>query len=479
MPRIFNSDSVNSDTVTIGPNSQSLVVQSDGKVGINTSTPNTNLTIAHEDSYSFPHPGVNSLGAINLRTTTNNRQTAITLTSAGTNNAQAGIYFHQDNSNGTRMHFAATDSYATGPQMRMTINNDGNVGIGEVSPLKIAGYGRALNIVDPAGGTLILEDSDTTTNYKIKWFSAVDGVLNYGRANDDGSNPVTQLTMDHAGNLSLKVGKSYMRLAYSSSSDQYSSTLGWNWINLGNNGFNDIIAGKTAAGGTLRFIVNNTADVVAHNGTNGSVAMQLAINQTTGLPEATLPGTSTISFGQTQRQMINLWSTSYGIGVQSNTTYFRSGGRFSWYRGGAHSNDENSPGTGGTKLMTLTGTGLGIAREPFYALDVEGDIYSRGFYRGTLQRGSYGSLSIKGENGGWAGIDFTDRNVTLMMRSDYQGAYINNNTWLWYFLNGVLTVGTVPWGNLSGIPSNARGNRTVSTGGPSSGSDGDIHYQIT
>lgn len=478
MPRIFNSDSVNSDTVTIGPNSQSLVVQSDGKVGINTSTPNTNLTVAHEASYSFPSPGVNSLGAINLKTTTTNRQTAITLTGAGTDQAQAGIYFHQDNSAGTRIHFGATDSYATGPQIRMTINNDGNIGIGEILPLKIAGYGRALNIVDPAGGTLILEDSNTTTNYRIKWFSAVDGVLYYGRANDDGSSPVTQLTMDHTGNLSLKVGGTHIRVAYTSSNNQYSSTLGWNWINLGNNGVNDIIAGKTAAGGSLRFIVNNTADVVASNEANGSVAMQLAINQSTALPEVTLPGSSSIAFGQTVRQMINLYSTSYGIGVQSGTTYFRSGGRFSWHRGGAHSDSEDNPG-GGTRLMTLTGTGLGIGREPSYALDAEGDIYSRGAYRGTIQRGSYGSVSIKGNLNGWAGIDFTDWNVTLMMRSDYQGAYINNNTWQWYFFNGVLTVGTVPWGNLSGIPSNARGNRTISTGGPSGGSDGDIHYQIT
>lgn len=479
MPRIFNSDSVNSDTVTIGPNSESLVVQSDGKVGVNTATPNTNFTVAHEASYSFPSPGVNSLGAINLKTATTNRQTAITLTSAGTDQAQAGIYFHQDNSAGTRIHFASTNAYINGPQVRMTINNDGNIGIGEIAPIKIAGYGRALNIVDSAGGSLILEDSDTTANYKIKWFSSVDGELKYGRSNDDGSSPVTQLTIDHAGNLSLRVGGRYMRFAYSSANNDYSSTLGWNWINLGNNGFNDIIAGKTTVGGALRFIVNNTEDVIANNGSNGSVAMQLAINQTTTLPEVTLPSSSTISFGQTTRQMINLWSTSFGIGVQSGTTYFRSNTRFSWFRGGAHSNSEDNPGTGGLRLMTLTGTGLGIGRDASHALDVEGDIYSRGYYRGTLQRGSYGSLSIASQNNGWAGIDFTDWNVTLMMRSDYQGAYINNNTWLWYFLNGVLTVGTVPWARLSDIPSNARGARTISTGGPSGGSDGDIHYQIT
>lgn len=63
--------------------------------------------------------------------------------------------------------------------------------------------------------------------------------------------------------------------------------------------------------------------------------------------------TGNLSFGSATRQMINLWSTSYGIGVQSSTTYFRSDGRFSWFRGGVHSDSQNNAGTGGTVAMTL------------------------------------------------------------------------------------------------------------------------------
>ena len=63
-------------------------------------------------------------------------------------------------------------------------------------------------------------------------------------------------------------------------------------------------------------------------------------------------GTS-LSFGSTTRQMLNLWSTSYGIGVQGNTLYCRSASRFSWHRGGSHSDTENAPGSGGTVAMTL------------------------------------------------------------------------------------------------------------------------------
>jgi hypothetical protein len=53
--------------------------------------------------------------------------------------------------------------------------------------------------------------------------------------------------------------------------ETYKSSMGWNHLQLGNNGGNYIIGGRTAAGGGLTFVVNNTADykygVTAHNGT--------------------------------------------------------------------------------------------------------------------------------------------------------------------------------------------------------------------
>jgi hypothetical protein len=70
--------------------------------------------------------------------------------------------------------------------------------------------------------------------------------------------------------------------------------------------------------------------------------------------------TPAISFGTTGRQMINLYANTYGIGVQTSTMYFRSNSRFSWFDGGTHSDSQNSPGTGGTVLMTLTSGGLTV-----------------------------------------------------------------------------------------------------------------------
>jgi Chaperone of endosialidase len=65
----------------------------------------------------------------------------------------------------------------------------------------------------------------------------------------------------------------------------------------------------------------------------------------------------TLFFGSRVTQHINLWTTEYGLGVQSGTTYFRTGGDFSWFRGGSHNDAQGNPGAGGTRLMTLNGAG--------------------------------------------------------------------------------------------------------------------------
>ncbi|HTY88054.1 MAG TPA: tail fiber domain-containing protein [Candidatus Acidoferrum sp.] len=72
-----------------------------------------------------------------------------------------------------------------------------------------------------------------------------------------------------------------------------------------------------------------------------------------------------VDFGTQPRQMLNLWQTQYGIGVQSYTTYFRTDNAganngFSWFSGGVHSDNQNDPG-GGAELMRLTlGSGLTV-----------------------------------------------------------------------------------------------------------------------
>jgi hypothetical protein len=71
--------------------------------------------------------------------------------------------------------------------------------------------------------------------------------------------------------------------------------------------------------------------------------------------------TGVLDFGSQTRQMIDLWTTNdgrkqYGIGVQANTTYFRSGSDFCWFRDGVHSDAQSDPG-GGALQMKLGADG--------------------------------------------------------------------------------------------------------------------------
>ena len=82
---------------------------------------------------------------------------------------------------------------------------------------------------------------------------------------------------------------------------------------------------------------------------------QFLIRATGGV--ALSDNTPSLSFGGAIRQMLNLWGTSYGIGVQDWTFYQRTGWGFAWYRDGAHTNSQNNPGPGGALLMRLDQTG--------------------------------------------------------------------------------------------------------------------------
>lgn len=64
-----------------------------------------------------------------------------------------------------------------------------------------------------------------------------------------------------------------------------------------------------------------------------------------------------------------------------------------------------------------------------------------------INRGGFGSISISGALAGYAGIDFTDKAVTLMIDpAGATGFYKNDSTWIWYVgPTGTLVVGDVPW----------------------------------
>jgi hypothetical protein len=57
-------------------------------------------------------------------------------------------------------------------------------------------------------------------------------------------------------------------------------------------------------------------------------------------------------FGSQTRQMLNMFGTGFGIGVQTADLYYRSGAGFAWHVGGVHSDATYDSG-GGTTVATL------------------------------------------------------------------------------------------------------------------------------
>lgn len=92
------------------------------------------------------------------------------------------------------------------------------------------------------------------------------------------------------------------------------------------------------------FTGGSHSDTALDPGTGGSLLLELDEQ-------------GAFQFGTTTHQMLNLWSTNYGIGVQNWTLYSRSSGDFCWFRGGSHDDVRSSPG-GGVLAMKLDSTGL-------------------------------------------------------------------------------------------------------------------------
>ena len=91
-------------------------------------------------------------------------------------------------------------------------------------------------------------------------------------------------------------------------------------------------------------------NVTGRTALNGglTVAGSTALNGGLSIPQA-----AKVSFGAQVRQMINLWNESYGIGVQNDTLYFRTGKNYAWYGGGTHDDGALSAGAGGTVQLVI------------------------------------------------------------------------------------------------------------------------------
>jgi hypothetical protein len=111
--------------------------------------------------------------------------------------------------------------------------------------------------------------------------------------------------------------------------------------------------GAPFAVGSANKVGNLNADLL--DGLDSSAFVKRAGDTMTGNLSLATP--AVLAFGSQTRQMLNLFDALYGIGVQANTTYFRSHNHFAWFKDGAHADNEFDPGAGGQTLMTLSAGG--------------------------------------------------------------------------------------------------------------------------
>jgi hypothetical protein len=113
-------------------------------------------------------------------------------------------------------------------------------------------------------------------------------------------------------------------------------------------------------------LIQGTASDIGTTYLNSPKSVHLRINNSTKLVvqnsgNIDIVPPSVLSFGSVTRQMINLWSGGYGIGIQNSTLYFRSDSQYAWHQSGAHDDDADDPGatltTGGRTLMLLDANG--------------------------------------------------------------------------------------------------------------------------
>jgi hypothetical protein len=177
-------------------------------------------------------------------------------------------------------------------------------------------------------------------------------------------------------------------------------------------------------------------DLRVHLGDSKDAKNRLAIGYKDGTEKTVLAvkagdtadiATGSLNFGQSTRQMLNLFQQSYAIGVQNNTLYERTNSDFCWFRGGTHSNTAGDPGAGGALLLKLDASAnLHMGAQTRQMLNLWNQGYGIGVQSGTLYfrsdfnfawfRGGTHSDSPAGDPGGGALSMFLDQNGSLRIR---------------------------------------------------------------
>jgi len=397
---------------------------------------------------------------------------------------------------------AANQLVGNGGTSGLNISSDGNVGIGTANPtalLHVAGAARIEGLAS-SGARMVTADNSgnlgtqvlPTDAQQLSIAGSIISLTNGGTvtlpagADNLGNHTATQnlnlaanqlvgnggssgLTISSGGNVGIgtptpqgrfDVATGAVRLPGGGSGDT--------WFNYASDNKNYLRGTSVLAdqGGnvgigtstpTQKLDVTGNANVTGNltTGGNATVTGNLA---TSG--NASVSGV--LGFGNSTRQMLNLWGTNYGIGIQNNTQYFRSDESFAWYTGGTHNNGQFNAG-GGTTPMVLKAGRLGIGTiSPTAALDVPtGSVHlpndswinyagdNKNYLRGT-------TILADDAQGGYVGIGTANPSYPL----DVQGSAMSGN-FAYGYLNGSGSVGYS--GNNAGPVSIRANGRVVAT----------------
>ena len=234
------------------------------------------MTIILNGTTGITTPGITNQGVVEF---TAGSVSAPSLTTTGDTNT--GIYFPA----------ADTIAFTEGGVESMRIDSSGNVGIGTASPSYKLDVRGSANIVSWSDGTTpgVLY---STGGYVGLTFPAQSGGFFINPAGNFctiSTNGVERLRLDASGNLGIgttspgsileiKTTTPLITLSASAYTSQYQTTLGAKsgadaYLIFGNNGLNEIRAGRTNTGGYLDFYTNNT--VAQASASDGNFVMRL------------------------------------------------------------------------------------------------------------------------------------------------------------------------------------------------------------
>jgi hypothetical protein len=320
-----------------------------GNLGIGTTSPASRLDVNANTTTLTSVCSINNTTATS-QTVLNDPQSVLLLTRLGTTNGAwpAAVRFalcRWENAGGgindgarTRLDIDLTHSSNNALTNIMSIRSDGNVGIGTTTPvakLEVNANGApcaaAIVGAETSNATLFFGTPNPTATTTYKTAIIAEAINSWSRAK-------LHFCLDDTANNSTS--------------------------------FNGSITNS-------RMTITSSGNVGIGSTTPGS---KLQVEGTTALNgNVTVSTPSSLSFGSTARQMINLWGSNHAIGVQGATTYFRTSTHFAWLRNGTHSDSTFDAGTGGTVDMVMSSGTLGIGTtspSSTYKLHVAGKIFA-------------------------------------------------------------------------------------------------------